>query len=183
MFPEFSFDPPSPSAEATRAKAKSPEEERGLQELLRRLLKPEEQDCLVRRLLQRLKEQKPQLEQMLEEMNGHWTYDDPFYRYYHGSFKVYGVQTTTEKAVKLLRDLLPERKLNLAFEQIMAEGTGKEFKMEHNKEWDRHTRPMLEAFSHAKFMIEMAVRYADLPSPPMPLASGWAALLYLYDLR
>jgi hypothetical protein len=42
---------------------------------------------------------------------------------------------------------------------------------------------MLEAFMHAKFMIEMAVRYADLPQPPQPLPSGYAALLYLYDLR
>jgi hypothetical protein len=51
------------------------------------------------------------------------------------------------------------------------------------EERERHTRPILEAFTHAKSMIEMAVRYADLPAPPAPLPSGWAALLYLYDLR
>jgi hypothetical protein len=27
------------------------------------------------------------------------------------------------------------------------------------------------------------VRYADLEEPPQTLPSGWAALLYLYDLR
>jgi hypothetical protein len=32
-------------------------------------------------------------------------------------------------------------------------------------------------------MIEMAVRYADLSKPPQVLPSGYAALLYLYDLR
>lgn len=85
--------------------------------------------------------------------------------------------------MKLLRSLLPECELNLNFEQIIRDGTGKEFELAHNKEWDRHTRPMLEAFAHAKFMIEMAVRYADLPAPPQPMPSGWAALLYLYDLR
>jgi hypothetical protein len=42
---------------------------------------------------------------------------------------------------------------------------------------------MLEAFAHAKFMIEMAVRYAGLLGPPQPMPSGYAALLYLYDLR
>jgi hypothetical protein len=73
--------------------------------------------------------------------------------------------------------------MNMAFDRIVREGTGKQFEMEHNKEWDRHTRPMLEAFAHAKFMIEMAVRYADLASPPASMPSGWAALLYLYDLR
>jgi hypothetical protein len=43
--------------------------------------------------------------------------------------------------------------------------------------------PILEAFFHALFMLEMAVRYADLGEPPQMLPSGWAALLYLYDLR
>jgi hypothetical protein len=70
-----------------------------------------------------------------------------------------------------------------AFESIIREGTGKEFQREYNQEWDRHTRPMLEAFAHARFMIEMAVRYADLPEPPQPMPNGWAALLYLFDLR
>ena len=85
--------------------------------------------------------------------------------------------------MQVLRDLLPERKLNIAFERIIREGTGKEFDLEHNKDWDRYTRPMLEAFAHAKFMVEMAVRYADLREPPQPMPNGYAALLYLYDLR
>ena len=36
----------------------------------------------------------------------------------------------------------------------------------------RHTRPILEAFAHARFMVEMAVHYADLPEPPQPMPSG-----------
>ncbi len=183
MFPEFNLDPPGLSVEAAKAKTTSPEEDKDFQELLSRLLKPEERDRVEHLLLQRLKERKPQLEQMLEQMSGHWTYEDHFYRYYHCSYKVYAVQDTTEKAVKLLRDLLPERKLNPTFERIIAEGTGKQFELEHNKEWDRHTRPMLEAFAHAKFMVEMAVRYADLPAAPGFMPCGWAALLYLFNLR
>ena len=31
--------------------------------------------------------------------------------------------------------------------------------------------------------LEMAVRYSNLPEPPSPLPSGYAALLYLYGLR
>jgi hypothetical protein len=85
--------------------------------------------------------------------------------------------------VKLLRELLPECELNVSFEKIIREGTGKQFEIEHNDDWDRHTRPILEAFAHAKFMVEMAVRYADLSKPPQPMPSGYAALLYLYDLR
>ena len=71
--------------------------------------------------------------------------------------------------------------MNLTFEDILREGTGKKF--QDNADWDRETRPLLEAFCHAKFMVEMAVRYADMPRPPQPMPSGWAALLYLYDLR
>jgi hypothetical protein len=43
---------------------------------------------------------------------------------------------------------------------------------------------MLEAFWHARFFVEMAVKYGrELEEPPSTLPSGWAALLYLYDLR
>jgi hypothetical protein len=78
---------------------------------------------------------------------------------------------------------LPECELNLDFSQIIHEGAGKNFEMEHNREWLRQTRLMLEAFTRARFMVEMALRYADLPKPPQPMPSGYAALLYLYDLR
>jgi len=42
---------------------------------------------------------------------------------------------------------------------------------------------LLEAFFHARYFLEMAIRYADLSDPPRPLPSGYAALLYLYGLR
>jgi hypothetical protein len=76
---------------------------------------------------------------------------------------------------------LPEREINLMFGAILKEGTGKEFR--DNKDWEKQTRPILEAFFHAKFMVEMAVRYAGMPKAPQPMPSGWAAFLYLYDLR
>jgi hypothetical protein len=132
------------------------------EKLFSRLLKPEKRQQLESLLLKRLKQRKADLKKMLDAMNGHWTYEDHFYRYYHGSFKVYHTQDTTTQAVKLLRGLLPERELNLSFEQIIRDGTGKKFNSRHNKNWGKHTRPMLEAFAHAKFMIEMAVRYANL---------------------
>lgn len=154
-----------------------------MDELFSRLVRPEERDRLERLLLARLKERKVDLEHLLAKLTNHWTYEDGFYRYYHGSFKVYGLQTETERAVGVLRDLLPERKLSFAFEDIIRDGTGKVFQMEHNREWPHFTRPILEAFCHAKFMVEMAVRHGDLPEPPQPMQSGWAALLYLHGLR
>ncbi len=65
----------------------------------------------------------------------------------------------------------------------MRQGTGQVFEMEHNRNWLEHTRPLLEAFFHAHYFLKMAVFYAELEEPPQLLPSGWAALLYLYDLR
>jgi hypothetical protein len=43
---------------------------------------------------------------------------------------------------------------------------------------------MVEAFFHARFMLEMAVKFGrSLDAAPERLPSGWAALLYLYGLR
>jgi hypothetical protein len=69
------------------------------------------------------------------------------------------------------------------FVEIVRAGTGKAFKREDNERWLEVTRPILEAFFHARFFLEMAVRYADLDAPPRPLPSGYAALLYLFGMR
>jgi hypothetical protein len=46
------------------------------------------------------------------------------------------------------------------------------------------TRPIVEAFFHARYFLEMAVRYGkELATAPCLLPSGWASLLYLYGLR
>jgi hypothetical protein len=65
----------------------------------------------------------------------------------------------------------------------VAEGTGHVFTTADNERWLEVTRPIVEAFFHARFLLEIAVRYADLDAPPNPLPSGYAALLYLFDLR
>lgn len=178
MLPEFTLD-----GDGTPRELLTPEENAQLERGMSRFLKPEEQQRLDRLLLERLKQRKAVLQELWEELNGHWGYEDGFYRFYHGSFKVYRVQSLTEKAVKFLRELLPERELNESFMAIIHEGTGKEFEVAHNREWLKQTRPILEAFAHAHYMVEMALRYAELPEPPQPMPSGWAGLLYLYDLR
>ena len=134
-------------------------------------------------LLKSVKTHSPQLKELLAKMSDQWGYEDYIYRFYHQSFKVYGLQNRTLEIVSALRELAPHLKLNDWFEQIIAEGTGRTFDVSHNEDWLKHTRPIVEAFFHARFMLEMAVRYADLPEPPRPLPSGWAALLYLYNLR
>ncbi|MBF0548075.1 MAG: hypothetical protein HQM08_26795 [Candidatus Riflebacteria bacterium] len=79
---------------------------------------------------------------------------------------------------------MPTLKLNRWFLKIFQEGTGKVFKIENNENWLEVTRPILEAFFHARYFLEMAIRYGEkLESAPNSLPSGWAGLLYLYNLR
>ncbi|MBF0121709.1 MAG: hypothetical protein HQK79_23005, partial [Desulfobacterales bacterium] len=126
-------------------------------------------------LLSNIKAKLPDLEELLNEINDHWCYEDKIYRFYHESFKVYRIQSYTLKIVNALKELTPEGDFSspydkhrenkrgkfgdVSFEKIIAEGaSNKEFKMEHNNNWLEHTRPMLEAFFHAKFFLEMAVK-------------------------
>ena len=136
------------------------------------------------RLLHNLRSKEAELRERLEACSDHWGFEDPVYRFYHQSFKVYWLQAQTEDLVKLLTDMAPTPDgLNPWFLQIVREGTGKTFTMEDNARWTEATRPILEAFFHARYFVEMAVRYAGLAAPPLSLPSGYAALLYLYGLR
>lgn len=97
---------------------------------------------------------------------------------------MYGLQETTKTIVAALQELRSERRLNESFMQIVHNGTGKTFDPAHNRQWPEVTRPILEAFFHARYFLEMVVRYGRrLEHPPRCLPSGWASVLYLYGLR
>ena len=143
-----------------------------------------EQSKLAGQLLSKIKEQLPKLEELLAQVESHWGIEDSFYRFYHQSFKVYHVQQTTKEICNALQNLLPGREMNEWFGKIIADGTGHEFEMSHNRDWLHHTRPILEAFFHAHFFLKMVVKYGrELQSAPEILPSGWAAVLYLFNLR
>jgi hypothetical protein len=134
-------------------------------------------------LLRALRRERPELEKLLQKCSDHWGYEDQVYRFYHQSFKVYGLQQSCQAIVGRLQALAPDRPLHPWFVEIVRAGTGKAFQMEDNERWLEVTRPILEAFFHARFFLEMAVRYGDLDAPPSSLPSGYAALLVLFGLR
>lgn len=139
---------------------------------------------LVKNLFKNLKTELPFLEKLLEDCSGPWGFEDPIYRFYHQSYKVYHLQGQSIEIVSKLQTLLPDVPLNEWFMQIIKEGTGVTFTKEDNRNWVAVTRPIVEAFFHARYFLEMAVRYGkELDSPPRLLPSGWAAFLYLYNLR
>jgi hypothetical protein len=136
-------------------------------------------------LLQNIKRELPQLETLLEEISSHWNYEDLMYRFHYQSFKVYEIQSQTEQIVQKLREIAPtDSHLSKFFSEIVADGTGTRFDLSHNGAWTQHTRPLVEAFLHAKYFLEMAVKYGrELDQAPDMMPSGWAALLCLYDIR
>lgn len=137
----------------------------------------------VQELFRRLKEELPKLEELLANC-GHGGYENRVYRFYHQSFKVFYLQDTTMEIAAKLQSLVPDRPLNEWFLQIIREGTGKKFTPQDNTNWLAVTRPILEAFFHARYFLEMAVKYGkELEYPPQLLPSGWAACLYLFNLR
>ena len=136
------------------------------------------------KLLAAIKDALPRLEQMWQQANSHWGYEDPVYRFYHQSFKVYHLQADIAEIVKALQDLAPHLPLNPWFMQIVGEGTAGEFSMDVNQRWLEATRPILEAFFHARYFLEMVCKYGkELSEPTDSLPSGWAAVLELYGLR
>ncbi|MFN9249300.1 MAG: hypothetical protein ACK6DS_19760, partial [Planctomycetota bacterium] len=122
-----------------------------------------------------------ELQELWNSVNDHWGYEDAIYRFYSQSFKVYSLQKTTIRIVELLQSVVPGRELNPWFSRIVQDGTGKQFTMADNARWLEATRPIVEAFQHARYFLEMACRYHEAQEE-QPSPSGWAALLNLYQL-
>lgn len=136
-------------------------------------------------LLKNIKDNIVFLEELFKKYGDHWHYEDMIYRFYHQSYKCYSIQSGTLEIVKALKNLAPQGIIfNCFFEEIFSEGTDKKFNTEHNSHWLLITRPIIEAFFHAKFFLEMTIKYGkELEKCPDCLPSGWAALLYFYNLR
>jgi len=133
------------------------------------------------KLLRKIKKELPSLEELCKSTGD---CEDYIYRFYHQSFKVYWIQEYTKKIVPKLQKLAPHLPLNDSFMEIVRQGTERQFAMEDNQNWTAITRPMLEAYWHARYFLEMVCKYGrELESAPNTLPSGWAAVLYLYNIR
>jgi hypothetical protein len=141
----------------------------------------QEQQTEAAKLLANIAGQLPRLEEAWQKYNSHWGYEDAIYRFYHQSFKVCRLQQSTKEIVGVLQGLAPHLPLNAWFMEIVNEGARCEFV---NERWTETTRPIVEAFFHARYFLEMVGKYGkELTEPPQIMPSGWAAVLYLYNLR
>ncbi len=138
----------------------------------------------AQRLLENIKNNRAKIRSTLN-----WFYEeeaDLVYRFYHQSFKVFIMNSLIEKADNLFKELAPtEAKLNAWYRLITKTSLSREFDAsETNEKWIGETTPLLLAFWNAKYFLEQMLVAADeLDEAPQILPSGWAAVLYLYDLR
>jgi hypothetical protein len=136
------------------------------------------------RLLNNIKQQRNAIDRLFSEFGG---YEPDFvYRIYHQSFKVFGAKPYIEQAKSLFEQLAPKSvSLNTWFCSIVDKAIAKEFDINKtNPNWNAETEPMLEAFWHCKYFLEQMVMAAEeLEDAPKFMPSGWAAVLYLYNLR
>ena len=93
------------------------------------------QDRFPDELLQNIKSRYSQLKKLLKEINSHWRYEDYVYRFYHGSFKVYGIQYETRRIAEILNKLAPKGFVFCSsFQELMKKGAGnKDWKPSHNR--------------------------------------------------
>lgn len=136
-------------------------------------------------LLAAIQAQLPHLDRVLADVQSHWQTPDLFYRFYHQSFKVYYANDTTAMIVRELQALAPERPLNEWFLAIVADAESRRFTPDVNDRWVDEARPVIEALLHAKMFLELVVQVGHEPPPQdgFGIPSGWATVLYLYQLR
>lgn len=142
------------------------------------------------KLLANIKKNLRELKEMLAKTENEWGAEDRIYRFYHQSFKVFHIQDLTQGILTALRGLNPagdKAVLDDYFEGIMKAGLGRAFRDSDNRNWAERTRPLLEAYFHAHYFLEMVVKYGSefrtLKAPPNLLPSGWASVLTLYGIR
>ena len=134
-------------------------------------------------LLLRIKARLPELEELARALNE--AEEDGVYRFYHGSYKVFNLQDPVKEAFTLIKAIGGEADPpHYEYTRTVEAGTAHDFGESTNANWDAETKPILEAFWHTKYFINMMVKYAkELETIVMPLDYGMAAVLYLFELR
>ena len=141
------------------------------------------QHALATELLSNIKEHRTAIENKLAWFEREEP--DLVYRFYHQSFKVFIMTSLIQSANELFESLAPESTvLNSWYLTITKAAIAKKFDDTTNQAWFEETLPVTQGFWHAKYFLEQMIASADeLDEAPEILPSGWAAVLYLYNLR
>jgi hypothetical protein len=134
-------------------------------------------------LFLRIKARLPELVELARDLEE--AEEDGVYRFYHGSNKVFFLQDPVMEAFTLIKeDGRGRRSAKLWVCANVEAGTAHQFSETTNENWEAETKPILDAFWHTKYFINMMVKYAkELEKVESPLEPGMAAVLYLFELR
>lgn len=140
-----------------------------------------------RALLANIKQAMPELSRLKLKVDDEWISDDGPYRFYHQSFKVFYLKEIVRDVLEMIRSLdpKPQKSFSPMFEEIVNDCMSQEFSgVSTNMNWTKETRPVVEAFFHAKFFLDKLVECGlELQEPPQMLPLKWAAVLCLYNIR
>jgi hypothetical protein len=146
------------------------------------------------RLFEKIQQYQDDILTLADHASG-MVYEDRMYRFYHASLKVFWMQDEIEDTMKLFKKLSPSRPYSFDkwFLQIIEDAKSQGlFKREYNKDFPSHARPVVEAYLHCKYFLEMLAESTKLKEDPMVsckegrifgIPSGYAAILELYNLR
>ena len=137
----------------------------------------------INTLFLRIKARQPELEEFARDLEE--AEEDGVYRFYHGSNKVFFLQDPVKAAYALIKEIGGESDPpNFEYARIVEAGTAHQFSATTNENWEAEIKPILEAFWHTKYFINMMVKYAkELETVEMLVQPGMAAVLYLFELR
>jgi hypothetical protein len=141
------------------------------------------------KLFANIKSNQKELENLLAKITRHeGEYEGLIYRFYHNSFKVYDLHQTIENIINLLKKIDPKTEPTFCelFKALIGEASSVgSWKIDHNQRWKETAGKIVEAFFHAKYMLEMAVNCAKLyqEKPGECIDQKWGSLLELYNIR
>jgi len=128
-------------------------------------------------LLKAMREAHADLKELLKKMESHWEYEDLVYRFYHHSYKAQFAADLGNEVFDRLLSLVPwgHRECPVFVRRLRARC---------RRPWTmRRSRADIELMLHARYFLEMAVRYGRrYKRGPNPMPSGYAALMCLYGL-
>jgi hypothetical protein len=134
-------------------------EDRSLKKAMALARAPQMHQERMEALLARIEQRLPEIEELLAEAEDRRGEEDGVYRFYHRSFKVFGLQDFVKTAFKLIQEIGGADDPPCEWYcQIVKEGTEHHFNEKTNAEWLQQTRPILEAFWHTKYFVSMMVK-------------------------
>ena len=135
-------------------------------------------------LLDNIKDNLDELKEVRDEVLAKHSYEDYMYRYYHHSFKVYWLQSCSKQIFEMIQKIKPEKcEIDDEFMDIYLKGSNKSWEEGDNMRWYYEVSPILETFHHCRYFLDMMIKYGEMDEAPEILPSGWASVLYLYNIR